>query len=626
MFKMCSIGLAAYAREGLVVRLFGSAQSLLKPVHISIWHSAPHFVESLFMFFCYGNAEASCVSQILTAQAVAADMGEGRAASCGVDTWASCHLRNSERDVQRTLKKQKSKLDIPVSSINCSGCKVPWISPESWLKFIVKKGLWPLMAGCDAHDYDGAERNWLQFWKTYQQIHPDFGLFQMENVDLSRTAAWLIHGDEGRTLKRNGLMVTSVQSALGRGFDEKRVHGQAADSAKLRVNFAGHSFLTRYVVNTMPKTAYESNPKVFHEAMDHISASLNRCLREGFLDASRGEKFHVVVLGVKGDTPYLAKVGNFYRTYNTTAKRGEERGPPKGTCPYCLAGTREFPGEEIATTKPKWLLTMGVKLPWVECPTVIKNLVHDYGNPAGFFKSDIWHVVHLGFGRSWVASTVQLVLQHLPCSNLDEKWEYLTEDYLCWCHDNKKQAHISKISPYLMSYGDHGGAMGNWHKGALTTNFLQWLVVLLGKVAPDPLLLRCRTATYRLNAMFSLLYRAGAFLTENEAAFASEQGLQFLRAYASLAESMYMESKQWLWPLYPKLHVFHHIMLEMHYTGTRVKTCPNPMLFACQIDEDVVGKASRLSRKVNIRLVAQRALERYLTAAYTAFAKAKLLQ
>jgi len=581
-----------------------------------------------WFFIIFGrNAEASCVSQILTAQAVAADMGKGRAAACGVDTWASCHLQNSERDVQRTLKKQKSKLDIPVSSVTSSGCKVPWISPESWLRFIVTKGLWPMMAGCDVHDYDGAARNWLQFWKTYQQIHPDFELFHMENVDLSRTAAWLIHGDEGRTLKRNGLMVTSVQSALGRGFDEKRVHGQNADSAKLRVNFAGHSFTTRYVVNTMPKTAYESNPGIFHETMGHISASLNRCLREGFEDVSRGEKFHVVVLGVKGDAPYLAKVGNFYRTYNTTAKRGEERGPPKGTCPYCLAGTREFPGEEIATTNPKWLLTMGVKLPWVQCPAVIKNLVHDCGDPAAFFKSDIWHVVHLGFGRSWVASTVQLVLQQLPCSNLEEKWEYLTEDYLRWCHDNKKQAHISKISPYLMSYGDHGGAMGNWHKAALTTNFLQWIVVLLGKVAPDRagLLLQCRTATYRLNSMFSLLYRAGAFLTENEAAFASEQGLQFLRTYAFLAESMYRDSKQWLWPLYPKLHVFHHLMLEMHFTGSKVKTCPNPMLFACQIDEDTVGKTSRLSRKVNIRLVAQRALDRYLTAAYTAFAKAKLL-
>ena len=43
------------------------------------------------------------------------------------------------------------------------------------------------------------------------------------------------------------------------------------------------------------------------------------------------------------------------------------------------------------------------------------------------------------------------------------------------------------------------------------------------------------------------------------------------------------------------------------------------------MDEDVVGKTSRLSRRVNIRKTSLRALQRYLVAAYTAFAKAKLL-
>ena len=66
---------------------------------------ATPLIECFFIIFCR-NAEASCVSQILTAQAVAAAMGKGRAAACGVDTWASCHLQNSERDVQRTLKTQ----------------------------------------------------------------------------------------------------------------------------------------------------------------------------------------------------------------------------------------------------------------------------------------------------------------------------------------------------------------------------------------------------------------------------------------------------------------------------------------------------------------------------------------
>ena len=80
-------------------------------------------------------------------------------------------------------------------------------------------------------------------------------------------------------------------------------------------------------------------------------------------------------------------------------------------------------------------------------------------------------------------------------------------------------------------------AMGNWHKGALTSNFMHWLVDLLGDVRGEPggLLVQCRAATYRMNAMFSLLYRAGAFLSEQECSFVSEQGLQFLKTYSMLA-------------------------------------------------------------------------------------------
>ena len=575
-----------------------------------------------------GLAEASCASQILTARAVSADMGEGRAVQTGVSDWASCNLANSERDTQQTMKRQRTQLNVPIGMLRCNNVDVPWISPESWLRFVVTNGLWPTMAGCDVHDYDGSRRNWSEFWRIYEKINPDFELFHLPDVDLSRTAAWLIHGDEGRTLKKSGFMVTSVQSALGRGYDEKRVRGQGDDSAKLRVNFAGHSFTTRYVMNAMPKSAYESDPEVFHKTMDHIASSLNRCLHQGFLDESRGERFRVVLLSVKGDAPYLTKVGRFYRSYNTTAKRGEERSQPKGICPYCLAGQHGFPAEEIATAAPKWLTTVGVKLPWVKEPCLITRLIHDRGDPASFYRSDIWHVVHLGFGRSWVASVIQLVLPQLQqCSNLEEKWEYLTFEYHAWCAANRRQSHINKITPYLMSYGDGSGAMGNWHKGALTSNFMCWLVDLLGKVRPDPdgLLRQCRMVTYRLNQMFSVLYRAGAFLTEEECSFISTQGLEFLRCYAALAEVMFRAAKQWCFPLYPKLHIFHHIMLEVKFKGERVHTCCNPMMFGTQMDEDVVGKTSRLSRRVNIRKTSLRALQRYLVAAYTAFAKAKLL-
>lgn len=584
------------------------------------------FDESFILSLIGGNAEASCAAQILTARAVADDMGEGLASRKGIGQWASCHLQNSERDVNQILKRQKSQLTLPIKTLQCEGEKVPWISPESWLVFLVKNGLWPMLAGCDLHDYDGARRNWSQFWENYRLIHPDFDLFE-KGVDYSRTAAFLLHGDEGRTLKKHGFMVTSMQSMLGRGFDEKRVGGESVGPQRLQVNFSGHSFTTRCVLNTMPKTVYEFTPGVFHSMVDHVASSLNRCLAEGFVDDSRGGRFRIVILGVKGDAPYLAKIGGFYRSYNTTAKRGEERGPPKGVCAYCLAGQHGFPAEELGTTSPKWLPTVGVKLPWVKTPAVIYRLPHDRGHPASFLKTDIWHVVHLGFGRSWVSSIVQLVLPQLQCANLEEKWGYLTSNYLDWCASNRRQAHISKITPYLMSYGDTSGAMGCWYKGALTSNLMMWCVYLLGKVRPDArgLLVQCRAATHRLNSMFKLLYSAGVFLSKEQAIFVSTQGLAFLRCYASMARAMFNDNCQWLFPLYPKLHIFHHLMLDVKFTAERVSMCVSPMAYACQMDEDTVGKASRLSRRVNIRKVSQRVLERYLTAAYAAFSKVGLL-
>ena len=196
-----------------------------------------------------------------------------------------------------------------------------------------------------------------------------------------------------------------------------------------------------------------------------------------------------------------------------------------------------------------------------------------------------------------------------------------------WCRANSKQSHISKVSAYLVSYGDAGGAMGNWHKGALTTNFCQWIVDLLGSEGRDPdgLLVKCREATFRVNSLFTMLYKAGAFLGESECAHVAEQGLRFLAVYAELALKMYRDNRQYLFPLYPKLHIWHHLVLAVKQSGERNQSAINPTMWGCQMDEDTVGRASRLSRRVNIRRVASRTLERYLVSAYTAFTKAGLL-
>ena len=554
-------------------------------------------------------------------------MGEAAAARCGVGLWSACTEPNSERDVHKVIRKQGTALNVPLSHLNVKGLDIPWISPRNWFAWLVKNGLWTHLAGVARSQYDAAGSMWSEFWRRYQNLHPHFGLFDIPNVDLSCCAAFLVHGDEGRTLKRSAIMVTSLQSALGSGYDTKRVGMVNQGALPLKVNYAGHSFTHRFISSALPKTIYEDDPEIFHGVMEEFALSLRSLLFDGVVDPMTNKTYRVAVIAVKGDAPYLVKMGRFYRSYNTTVKRGDERTVPKGVCHRCLAGCIGFPAEEIGTVNPRWLQTQGVRLPWTVTPAVIKHLVHDNTDPSTYFQTDIWHIVHLGFGRSWIASVIALTLEVLPCPNLEAKWDYLTDRYRGWCRRNHKQSHVSSITPYLMSYHDRTGAMGNWSKGMLTTNFMLFLVELLSSLPRDHRnrLELCQKATTWMNELFSCLYRADVFMTKEECEYVFQRGLAFLKAYEALAQSLFREDRPWLFPLYPKTHSFHEQMVTIKTNSDQHNMSINPMVYGCQCDEDTIGRAARLSRRVNVRMVMQRTMQRYLVSAYSVFSKANLL-
>ena len=577
-------------------------------------------------------SEASCTSQIRTARAVTEEIGEGMARQSGVLSWSQIPFEHSERDVHQVISKQGSALDIPVSEMRVQGQPVPWIPPKDWFQFILRQGVWHHLAGVRADEMHLAGTLWETFWSYYQELNPHFELFSKPGVDYSRTVACYLHGDEGRTLKKSGLMVTSIQSALGYGFSPKRQKRSADGLPEPLVNYAGHTFCSRLVSFVIPKTLYESNNAVFHDAMEILAKELREIYDHGVVNPFTGERFWVAIIGLKGDLPYLAKAGGLNRAFNTatkrTAKDPSRRKKPSGICHLCLAGTDGFPAEEIATRSPAWIRTQGVKLPWDTTPVLLKHLPHDASDLASFFQIDLWHTVHLGFGRSYVASTVQLALECVPCSNLEEKWKWLTCHCHTWCRREKKQRHVSKISPTLMSYNDKAGAMGAWHKGALTTNFFKWLPCLIDALPPDAAgrLVRAKRGVEKLNAMFTMLYGSPSFLTREESFYVADCGFVFLDSYARLARSAYDAGMPLLYPLYPKLHYMHHILLEIEASAREHNMAFNVMTCGCQQDEDLVGRISRLSRRVSIRTVMTRTLSRYLAAALIEWREAGLLR
>ena len=425
-------------------------------------------------------------------------------------------------------------------------------------------------------------------------------------------------------------MVTTLQSALGFGFDSKRVR-PLAEALKLKVNYTGHTMSTRFIASVIPKSYYDHSPGVFHGVMKQLAKSLRDLTDNGILDPITGERYRIAIIGCKGDLPYLQKVGGLTRAWNTGVKRGREANKPKGVCHLCMAGTENhIPAEDIASQNPSWLRTMGILLillPWESTPTFIKHLYHDSSDPAQFFMPDIWHCYHLGVGKSFVASAVQVTLSFIPAPNLEGKWVWLTSHYRQFCKTEKRQPHITRISGYLMSYGDKTGAMGAWSKGALTTNFMKWLPHLIDTLPEDEdgILKKLKDAASSMNMMFRCLFSSPAFLDRNESVYAASLGMAFLKVYNELAWVCFQARRPYLFPMYPKLHYMHHAFLKMALDANSVGYSENPLLTACQQDEDTIGRASRLSRRVSIRMTMTRTLQRYLVLAHTVWVKAGMI-
>ena len=65
-------------------------------------------------------------------------------------------------------------------------------------------------------------------------------------------------------------------------------------------------------------------------------------------------------------------------------------------------------------------------------------------------------------------------------------------------------------------------------------------------------------------------------------------------------------------PLMPKIHYLHHGFRDMLVLSRQHPWVPNMLHSSVQLDEDMVGRVARLSRRVGSHLLMRRTLQRYL--------------
>ena len=123
-----------------------------------------------------------------------------------------------------------------------------------------------------------------------------------------------------------------------------------------------------------------------------------------------------------------------------------------------------------------------------------------------------------------------------------------------------------------------------------------------------------------MNLAISAMYANGYWLERNLAKSISEQLIFFQKAYAACAR-MAVESGKRRFAMIPKCHFLHHTAIMLKSQAGRAPWAQNPLGFSVQIQEDFIGRPSRVSRRVDVRQIHRSTLNRCLILALQALTK-----
>ena len=574
------------------------------------------------------------------------DIGVAKARTIGgLLPLAQVSQNHSERDCHVLLsKKLDLSLPIPLTAVpsrhdsnpddeTISDCKaIRRISLTDWAEYLLNANHWHVLCGLLRPDAQREQSIWRAFWKKYQchdPAHPIFKAAADNGLDFGRTAAILLHGDEGRGRRRQAFFVLSWHSVLGRGTNPSLAAGGFTKGSakrvrkpylKMALNLKGHAYTTRFVTGVLPKSLYNDDGGPFFDLLAAAYEDAKFLGTVGLKDA-KGKRHWLVLLKTIGDWPFLAKAGCLDRTYANSVKT--EKQLAAGFFHLCEAGYDHAPLEQIGTRRPNWISTVGSSSPFRSWPEAARIYGRDHEQLAQHFAYDLFHTFHLGVGKNFCGSVIALLSELESGSNVEQRFQQLTEKYRGWCKATGHSTIVSKLTKDLITWeATTDYPKGSWFKGALTTNIMLWIESLDGSVE-EPLLLLALDAAKAVNRFFRIVYAEGVWLSVETSSLAGQLLSKFLRRYDQLAAASYADERT-LFDYPPKVHLLHHFAVELLQSASAGREGLNPLSYSTQMSEDMVGRPSRLSRRVAPRTVVRRTLERYLLSCYARWVESGL--
>ena len=413
-------------------------------------------------------------------------------------------------------------------------------------------------------------------------------------------------------------MVLQFQPILG--FGSRASHPLKRRCAAAGVNLQGHSFTTRFLTSVLPKSMYKNHAAHFDGFVKAAFEDLEQLYYSG-LRIHDDRTLRFIVLGLKGDLPFLVKSGHLTRSFVNVRKGPEnpKSRPLTGCCWKCAAGSSAVPFEEF-TRSPAWLTTTGPnnELPWTTIAPFLDHVPHVLEDKGAFFKLDLLHIYHLGIGRDFAASSLVVVLDLVYEGSIPEKLASMNVDLKQYLKSAKKQVHFKLLTRDILGYdSDKSFPAGHWNKAFDTPvliEFTGWVLRRYNVILNSHRMLQIiASACDAMSRFMHNLLRSGLWMRQAVAADSGEDGLYFLACYGKLARLSF-EVRKCRYNMVPKLHCFHHVCLDLIRKSSHLSYLLNPLAECTFQDEDFVGRVARLSRRVSPRLQCLRTIQRYLIA------------
>ena len=476
------------------------------------------------------------------------------------------------------------------------------------------------------------------FWQQFGSLYPTHPIvLELESGALkaSEVVPLLMHGDGGRHYRKTEILVAQWQPMIGSGTKQssratssssKRKLSEAEQIFEADCNLLGHSFSTRFLIGTMLRKYYKDSPDLLLKFMGHISECFRDLYETGF--QYRGVQLKFILLGCKGDLPYLSKVASMHRSFLHTRKRKASKKSKDldGICWLCLAG-RHTASEKVLfedfSPEAAWIDTQGInnEKPWTVEPTILNGVLHDALQRPAFFKLDLFHVLNAGIYKDFVASSLVLLLPLMSKTSNEKNMDEMNRVLSLYLRDKRVVLHCRNLSLSLIGADTpQKFPVGGWSKGQDSVVLMQFLPYLMETISPDSLQEKPYKYVYAgacaMNDCMKILYSDTIWMDRARALMAAECGYKFLAAYSRLASSALEDGRRMMFNLVPKLHYWHHIVHELMSIaqGPAGPRPLNPVVHSTAQDEDFIGRISRISRRVKPTWVHRNVLRRYRAA------------